>query len=292
MTEQQTVAILMPGDMGHGVGRALAARGHRVVTCLEGRSARTCGLAEAAGLEDLPLDELVAAAGIVLSILPPGQAVAQAGTVAAAMRRTGARPVYADMNAISPDTMARVAQEISDTGATVIDGGIIGLAPAEGRPPTRFYAAGPDCSALAALAGADIQVTVLGPGIGQASALKMVYAALTKGTFSLHTALLMAATRLGVYDALIAEFEGSQSATLKAMRTRVPTIPADSARWVDEMEEIAATFRAAGVTGAFHDGAADVLRVLSRTPFAEETRETMDRSRTLEDALAEYVRHL
>ena len=58
------------------------------------------------------------------------------------------------------------------------------------------------------------------------------------------------------------------------------------------MEEIAATFRQAGVTGGFHDGAASVLRVLAQSPFADETRETMDRSRTLDAALNEYLKHL
>ena len=291
MTERKTVAILMPGDMGHGVGAALIAHGHVAKTCLDGRSGRTRRLAGAAGLIDRPMDDLVRSADLILSILPPDRAVAQAERVAEVMNRTGARPVYADCNAVSPATVGAVAAALP-ADATVIDCGIIGLAPAAGRPPTRFYASGPDCAALLALDGCGIRVAQVSDEIGKASALKMVYAALTKGTWTLQTALLMTAMRLGVYDDLIAEFEGSQAGPLAAMRDRIPRLPADSGRWVGEMEEIAATFRAAGVTGGFHDGAADVFRVLAQTPFASETRETLDTSRTLDAALAEYVRHL
>ena len=91
-------------------------------------------------------------------------------------------------------------------------------------------------------------------------------------------------------ETLFAEFENSQASTLAAMRARVPFLPADSARWVGEMEEIAATFSQAGVTSGFHDGAADIFRLLAKTPFAEETRQTMDKSRTLEEALEVFER--
>ena len=45
-----TVALLSPGDMGHSVGAVLVANGLRVISCLEGRSERTRGLAEKAGI--------------------------------------------------------------------------------------------------------------------------------------------------------------------------------------------------------------------------------------------------
>ncbi|MEM7422936.1 MAG: DUF1932 domain-containing protein [Pseudomonadota bacterium] len=287
-----TVAILMPGDMGHGVGQALIARGHRVLSCLAGRSAHTRGLAERAGIEDGgTLPDVVGAADVILSILPPDQAVAQAEAVAAAIRGSDLAPAYIDCNAISPMTLHRVAACFEGTGATVIDCGIIGLNPIK-APPTRFYVSGPDCSAAHLIAGDNLKVVEISDRIGRASALKMVYAAGTKGVWTLQTALLMTAARQGVLEPLLDELAYSQAAQLGAMRSRIPVIPADSARWVPEMEEIADTFADAGVTDGFHRGAAEVFRVLSRTPFADETRETLDTSRTLEDALAEYIRHL
>lgn len=285
------IAILMPGDMGHGVGQALGAQGHRILSALEGRSAHTRMLAERARIEDLvTLDALVAEADLILSIVPPDRAVGQARDVAEAMARTGATPVYADCNAISPGTMAEVADALPE-GTTIIDAGIIGLNPIK-SPPTRFYVAGPDCTALEALDCDVMKVVRISDEIGRASALKMVYAAGTKGVWTLQTALLLTAAKQGVLEPLLEELAYSQKGPLEAMRGRIPFLPADSARWVPEMEEIAATFAEAGVTDGFHKGAADVFRVLSRTPFAEETRETLDKSRTLEEALAEYIRHL
>ncbi len=287
-----TIAILMPGDMGHGVGQSLIAQGHRVVSPLEGRSEHTVGLAARAGIENVgDMEAAVSSADLILSILPPDRAVPQAVAVAAAMQSTGAHPAYADCNAISPMTMAQVTEAMEQTRSTVIDCGIIGLNPIK-TPPTRFYVSGPDCSAIEAIAHDALSVTNIGDRIGAASALKMVYAAGTKGVWTLQTALLLTAARQGVLDPLLSELAYSQKGTLDAMRARIPFLPADSARWVPEMQEIAATFADAGVTDGFHNGAAEIFGLLAQTPFAEETRETLDRSRSLEDALAEYIKHL
>jgi len=286
------IAILMPGDMGHGVGRALRAHGHDVITCLAGRSARTRGLAEAAGMRDAgSLEALVAGADLILSILPPTAAVAQARAVAAAMNATGARPVYVDCNAVSPMTVREAAALIAAAGAPFIDCGIIGVAPGKGKP-TRFHVSGPDTTPMERLDGKGIHVLPMGPEIGRASALKMVYAGLTKGTMTLHTAMLLAAHQLGVFDETVAEFTDSQAPALAAMQNRSPKIPADAGRWIGEMEEISATLASVGVTSGFHDGAAEIYRVLNRTPFAAETRETLDMSRTIGEAIPVYAKHL
>lgn len=288
----RTIAILMPGDMGHAVGRALRQHDHDVITCLSGRGDHSRALAAQAGMRDVAdLGEVVRLADLILSILPPAAALAQAQRVAEAMAETGKTPVYADCNAISPKTAIGVGKVISGTGAKFIDAGIIGAPPGRGAGP-RFYVSGPDHAVMSPLDGKGFQVVGMGDAIGQASAIKMTYAGLTKGTWTLHTAVLLAAERLGVADALLAEFGHSQPGALGEMQARVPFLPADSARWVGEMEEIAETFADAGVTSGFHDGAAEVFRVLEQTPFAAETRADMDRSRTLQDALAVYVRHL
>ena len=286
----KTVAIQSPGDMGSGVGRELIACGFRVATCLAGRSERSRELAEAAGLELAEsLDALVEAADIVLSILPPAAAESFADEAAAAFRRTGARPAFADCNAIAPSTALRVAARFAETGATVIDAGIIGNAPGKMALPTRFYCSGPDTSALEALNGPNLSVRRLGDDIGRASAMKMVYAATTKGTFTLHAAALVAARVYGLSDPFHAELEESRSAAFADMNRIVPRLPLDAARWVGEMHEISETFAAAGLPADFHQGAAAVFELLARTPIAAETRETVDTSRTLDDALAIYA---
>ena len=287
-----TIAILSPGDMGHAVGRALGAAGHRVITCLAGRSRRSRELAAAGNMADVgDLDQVVCAADLVLSIVPPSAAGETAAAVAAAMGRTEARPIYADCNAISPERARRIGATLAGAGAPFIDCGIIGRGPGHGPAP-RFYVSGADVAAMVALDGKGIAVKPLGPEVGRASGLKMCYAGLTKGTFTLHTAVLLAAQSLGLGAELAEEFRFSQPQVYDRMRAVVPRLPADSARWIGEMEEIARTFEAAGVTPAFHQGAAAIFTLLAETPFARETRETMDTGRTLEDAIRVFAEHL
>jgi len=286
------IAVLMPGDMGHAVARALREHGHDVITCLKGRGSHTRQLASDAGLREVEtLDHIVEQSWLILSILPPSSAVDLARRISQAMALKQARPVYVDCNAISPATAQTVGTVICNAGAEFIDAGIIGLAPGKGSSP-RFYVSGPNVEPMLRLDGKGFKVIDAGRNIGEASALKMVYAGLTKGTWTLHTAVLLAAQRLGVAEALLQELEFSQPAALSAMRARVPYLPADSARWVGEMEEIASTFGDVGVPSGFHEGAAEIFRFLQKTPLADETRATMDTSRTLEEALDIYVKFL
>ena len=285
------IGVLMPGDMGHGVGEALKAQGYDVITALDGRSDHTKMLAEKGGLRNVgSLTEVVKEAGLILSIVPPNVAVEQAVAVAAAMVETGARPVYADMNAIAPTTAQKV-QSALPTDVIFIDGGIVGLNPIK-SPPTRFYVSGPDTTKLEQLNSDAIKVIKISNDVGKASAMKMVYAAGTKGLSTLQTALLMTALQQGVLEPLLDELAYSQKDNLNRMRSRIPFLPADSKRWVPEMQEIAATFKASGVSDGFHLAAAETFAVMAKTPYAAETRQTLDKSRTLETALNEYVKHL
>ena len=272
--------------MGSGVGRELIARGFRVLTCLAGRSERSRQLAQAAGLGLADsLDALVESADLVLSILPPAAAEDFADELAAALRRTGARPAFAECNAIAPSAAKRAAARFEGTGARFIDAGIVGNAPGKSTLPTRFYCSGPDTSPLERLGGPNIRVHRLGADVGRASAMKMVYAAITKGTFTLHAAALTAARVYGLSDPLHAELAESRPNELAAMSRMVPRLPLDAARWIGEMHEIGETFAAAGLPADFHRGAARVFELLAATPIAAETRETVDPSRTLAEAV-------
>jgi 3-hydroxyisobutyrate dehydrogenase-like beta-hydroxyacid dehydrogenase len=245
-----------------------------------------------AGIRDTQsLAAVVTQADMILSILPPASALGQAKAVAAAMAETGSMPVYVDCNAVSPQTVLEVGNAITTAGAAFIDAGIIGLAPGKGAT-SRFYVSGHDLEPMTSLNGKGIAVIRVGSEIGRASSLKMAYAGLTKGTWTLQTAVLLAAQQLGVLRELLDELRFSQADALSLMQSRIPRLPADSGRWVGEMEEIAATFAGAGVPSGFHKGAAEIFRVLSKSSFASETRETMDTSRSLEAALLEYARHL
>lgn len=284
----ETVGILSPGDMGHNVGRALGEHGLRVITCLQGRSDRTRTLAQRAGIDDVAsLNDLVTEADIVLSILVPAEAVGVAESVAGALSATGAGTPFADCNAISPQSATAIDGVIGHAGGRFIDGGIIGGPPGRGTPP-RFYVSGPHAGVMTELDGKGIDVRPIGESVGKASGIKMCYAAMTKGTSTLHVALLTAAEALGLSDELAAELQASQPGAYEQM-ARIPALPVDAARWIGEMEEIASTFEHVGVTPGFHRGAAEVYRLLSETPFASETRETLDRSRTLVETIRAVV---
>ena len=288
----KTIAILSPGDMGHGVGKALSEHGYDVITCLEGRSQRTKDLAIAGGFRIVDtLEEMIEESDLIMSILVPSASVGVAEDVADAMRATGVSRPFADCNAVSPQTARRMESIINGAGGEYIDGGIIGGSPARGATP-RIYTSGPSADLMDELDGKGIAVRNLGAEIGRASGIKMCYASMTKGTSALRVAMLATAQSLGLYDELVSELSFSQQGPLSAMESGVPGLPANAGRWIGEMEEIAATFDSVGVTPRFHQGAAEIFRLLASTPFADESPETIDKSRTLEETIrvtSEYL---
>lgn len=282
----RTVAVMSPGDMGHAVGRLLGEHGLRVVTCLRGRSPRTAALAAAAGIADLP-DEaaLVGEADLLLAILVPAQAVALAERIADAVRAAGRGLLYVDANAVAPQTARRIAAILGAAGARIVDAGIIGGPPLPGRPGPRFYASGAAAEEFARLGEYGLDVRVIGAEVGQASGLKMCYAALTKGLTALGVELLVAGRALGLEGPLRAELEASQPELLAWVGRQAPGMPPKSERWVGEMEEIAATFAALGLTPRLLEGAADLYRAVAATPPGRETPEGR-RPRGLDDLIA------
>jgi 3-hydroxyisobutyrate dehydrogenase-like beta-hydroxyacid dehydrogenase len=281
----KTVGLLSPGDMGHAVGAVLVNNGIRVITCLEGRSDRTANLAAEAGIENVPsYNDLVREAEVIISILVPAEAKKSAGLVADALKEAGETITYADCNAIAPQTVKEIGEIITGAGSNFVDAGIIGGPPGPGVM-NRIYASGPKADTFAALSDYGLDIRVIGPEIGQASGLKMVYAALTKGTSALALELLVAAKKLNLYDALISEWEMSQADRYESFKRGLQSVPSKSRRWVGEMEEIAKTFGDVGLTPKILEGAADMYRFVGSNPVSDETPETIDRNRTLEQLI-------
>ena len=164
-----------------------------------------------------------------------------------------------------------------------MDASIIGPPPRR-EGSTRFYASGVHASELAQLEDYGLDVPVISDRVGDASAIKMCYAGLTKGLTALCTELLVAAEALGIREALFAEYNLSQAAMLKRMEGGLPGMPPKSRRWVGEMEEISATMAGVGMTGKFHDGAADIYRFVGDSTLADRLPEDPD-APTLEEML-------
>jgi 3-hydroxyisobutyrate dehydrogenase-like beta-hydroxyacid dehydrogenase len=287
MADEQTVAVVGTGDMGSAVGGALVRAGYRVVTAGDGRGALSKRLAAEAGIEDLgTLEAVVAEAQLVLSIVPPAVATTFAAEVVGAIHSTGARPAFADCNAVAPATVAAIARAIEPTGAPFVDVGIVGRGPGVGRERTRFYVSGAPRAAVLDLACEEIQLIDLGGDVGTASAIKMAYSALNKGTDALLAVVLLAAERLGVREPLMYELEFSQIEALERMQARVPFLGSTAKRFAPEMAEIARTYESVGVTAEFHRGAEWLYSLFAATPFANETRATQPKRRSLDEALA------
>ncbi|HEY2540031.1 MAG TPA: DUF1932 domain-containing protein [Stellaceae bacterium] len=232
------IGIIAQGMMGAGVGRRLHENGATVRTLLSGRSAKSGERARAAGMEPAADEHaLLAGADFFLSILPPGEAEALAQRLAPALRALDTKPVYVDCNAVSPQSAIRIGEAVAPTGADFVDGGIIGGPPRPGYSPT-IYASGPRAGQTAVLRDWGIDWRVIDGPIGAASALKMSYAGITKGTTAIACAMLLGAARFGCEAALIAELTESQPEMLARFRQGIPRMYDKAYRWVAEMQEI------------------------------------------------------
>jgi 3-hydroxyisobutyrate dehydrogenase-like beta-hydroxyacid dehydrogenase len=234
---QPIVAVIAPGMMGSGVGRRLVENGIEVRTSLAGRSDATLARAKAAGMVGAS-DEQIVASDIILSILPPGDALGLAERLAPALRAAAKKPVYVDCNALDPATVLRIARVVQETGATFVDGGIVGGPPRSGYSP-KIYLSGEAASRAAALTQYGLEMPIQPGPIGAASAMKMSYAGITKGFTALGAAMMLAASRAGTADDLRAELSASQPALFGWLTRQVPNMYSKAYRWVAEMEEIA-----------------------------------------------------
>jgi L-threonate 2-dehydrogenase len=273
------VAVIAPGMMGAAVGKRLVDNGVKVLTSLTGRSAETATRAKAAGMA-VAGDEEIAACDFILSILPPGDAVALAERFQPALKASNAKPVYVDCNAINPKTVDRLAAVIAPTDCPFVDSGIIGSPPKPGDAGPRFYASGPAAPRFATLRQYGLDVRVLDGATSTASALKMSYAGITKGTQAIGAAMMLAATRAGSADALFAELSSSQKEMFAWFKRGLALMPPKAYRWVAEMHEIAGFVGEDPTAHELYEGAAH---------FYERIAEDFDGDKKDVKALTEFL---
>ncbi len=251
-----TVGLLHPGEMGAAVGGSLVSVGHEVLWDPAGRSRATTGRALAAELTGVgSLAELASRCSVILSVCPPHAAL----EVARGVAETGFSGVYVDANAISVQTASQVAAVVTEGGASYVDGGIIGPPP-EVAGHTRLYLSGARAEEVRVLFGRSALDARIAEGQPfAASAVKMAYAAWTKGTSALLLACRALARAEGVERTLLAEWALSQPALGAQSERSASSAAAKGWRWVAEMEEIAASMAAAGLPSGFHQAAAEIF---------------------------------
>ena len=237
------VGLLHPGEMGAAIGNALVAAGHAVLWASDGRSDAT--RARAAAFADAgTVAELAARSDVVLSVVPPHAA----REVAASVQPFGG--IYVDANAIAPETARSLRAQ------RLVDGGIIG-----GPSAPRLYLSGGEAATVAELfAGSAVHAQV----VGDASALKLAYAAWTKGSAALALAAREYARRTGVEQELLAEWQP---------RVDEANVGRKAWRWVGEMEEIANAFADEDLPPGFHEAAAEIYRAIGRPTVDDSTND-------------------
>lgn len=250
-----TIGILHPGEMGVSVAVSAINSGHQVYWASDGRNEKTRARAKQHRLMDVhSLTAICQNCEILLCICPPHAAE----DVARSVIENGFKGLYLDANAIAPQRSIRIAAFMEDTGIHFVDGGIIG-GPAWAPKETWLYLSGQHAERIAAcFLNGPLEIKILGNEIGKASALKMCYAAYSKGTSALLAAILATAESLGVRNELYEQWNMDDTGFSDRVDERVRRVAAKAWRFEGEMREIAVTFREAGLPGEFHEAAADI----------------------------------
>lgn len=268
------VGVVSAGAMGGALGARLRQGGARVVVTLEGRSDRTRHRVEAADLEDVgSLAALTSEAAVILSVVPPEAAEEAAATIARAAG--GGGPVVVDLNAIAPATMRRIGDSLAAAGLDAVDGAISGPPP-HGPGTTRIYLSGPRAAEVAALPVEGVERIVVSDVVGDASAVKMCTASVYKGQVALVAQALRTARAHGVVGHVVADLAAAGLVDPGRTPTALGVASAKAWRYVAEMEEIAATQAAAGLTPELFRALATVFAELAERPVAASPEDVPD----------------
>ncbi|MCY3799473.1 MAG: DUF1932 domain-containing protein [Chloroflexi bacterium] len=260
------VGIINPGAMGISIAASARAAGHDVYWSSAGRSEATRQRAEEQNLLALAsLNDLCASCDVIICVCPPHAAQ----SVAEAVIDAGFRGLYCDGNAIAPQKAQAIGARLATAGIDFVDGSIIGP-PAWKAGATRFYLSGSSAEQIAELFNNTVtEAIVIGDEIGKASALKMAFAALTKGSTALLSAIYGTADQLGVRDDLEREWAMRDSDSVAQRRNQVRNVTEKAWRFAGEMQEIAATFESAGMPPGFFVAAHDVYERMAQFKDAE-----------------------
>ena len=272
------IGILHPGEMGVSIAASAIKSGHEVYWVSDNRSDKTRQRAKKHNLVDIvSLSQLCQTSEIIFSVCPPHSAE----DVAKSVIERGFKGYYLDANAISPQRSSRIRQMVESNGIHFIDGGIIG-GPAWNPKETWLYLSGKDAKVIAdCFSSGPLETKIIGDEIGKASALKMCYAAYSKGTTALLAAILATAESLGVRDELYGQWNMDDPSFSEQANRRTTRVTAKAWRFEGEMHEIAATFQEAGLPNGFHEAAAEIYHRLAGFKDSTETPSLDDVLNTL-----------
>jgi 3-hydroxyisobutyrate dehydrogenase-like beta-hydroxyacid dehydrogenase len=262
------IGILHPGEMGISIAACANNNGHQVYWVSAGRSDKTRARAEKYNL--IEIDSLVQfcqISEIIISVCPPHAAE----EVAASVAEAEFKGCYVDANAISPRHVIKIGQMLEANDIQFVDGGIIG-GPAWRSKETWLYLSGEHAHKIAScFSKGPLETKIIGDEVGNASALKMCYAAYSKGTSALLSAVLATAESLGVREELYQQWEIDDKGFSEQVNRRVTHVTAKAWRFEGEMKEIASTFNEAGLPDGFHQAAGEIYHRIANFKDSNET---------------------
>ena len=269
----ETVGILHPGAMGISVAVSMKDTGYDVVWASEGRSEASKGRAEEHNLLDIEtIKAMCDEADVIVSVCPPHAAEDVADYVVA----NGFSGLFVDANAISPQKALRIVEKLQNANVDFVDGGIIG-GPAWKAGRTWLYLSGERGEEVAQLfADGKLETDVIGDDAGKASALKMCYAANTKGSTALLSLVMSAAEKLGVRTDLESQWDRQSDTMTEQNRNRVQRVTQKAWRFAGEMDEMVETFGSIGLPSGFHESAGNLYRRMAHFKDSDPLPELMD----------------
>lgn len=279
----RSIGLLHPGEMGAGIGAVLVEAGFEVRWASDGRRPPSVRRAASAGLVDAHnVAAIKDSCDFVISVCPPSAALD------VARHMSGFGGLYLDANAVAPQTARKIAAVIELGGGSYVDGGIIG-APPSGARSTRLYLSGPLAHLVRdTFAGTTVDARVISEDKEAASALKVCFAAWTKGTTALLLDIRALAIAQDVEALLLAEWQSSLPELVSRSLHAGHQAATKGWRWVGEMDEIAATFASAGLPDGFHRAAAEVY---ARAPRHQEAAADAETLESVLDALVRRETH-
>ena len=264
----KNITLMSPGEMGSPIAKCIIKSGINVMSPLKNRSAQTVERAKKYEIEDsISLENSIMNSDLIISILVPDAAEDLAKEVSNLSKKLDKEIIFADLNAISPETVKKMNSSMSGTKVKFIDGGIIG-GPPEGDKMPRIYVSGQNSNLFSRLDGLGMKVIDMNGSVGDASAMKMAYASITKGYSSLLIAAVTLSIRTNNFEYLMKELEFSQKNVFNDLKN-LKSIPSKAHRWIGEMEEISNTYIENSITGDFHKGSYSIYKKVSESKLGE-----------------------
>ena len=258
------IGLIGLGEMGSEIGRYLVMNDLEVISVYEGRSEISKKRASKYKIRDAgSIEQFCKISDLVISIIPPDKAIETANLYTSYKNKDG--QIYCDLNAISTITAKKIKLLLDEKKIDYVDGAIMGGPPTENYSP-RIYLSGKLSEKLNFLNGKGIELMVLKGSDFKASATKMVYASITKGSKALVAGALIAAKKNNVYDELMEELKYSEEYFSLVAKNQIPSIKHKAYRWVGEMNEISLTYKESGLTGGFHSEAENVYELIKNLP--------------------------